>query len=201
MISVLYVVICFVTIGTLAYKAGGSIAPFAVIFSHVIGIYGAAGTAILAVFITFGAENAYTTGMSRVFYAVSRDGGFPRALDHLGKKSKVPDRALIALFGSTIPVFLIYYFFNVNLETALLIPSGAAILVYVIGSSAGVKLFQREKKKKLLIFSILSLIISVIILPFVGWFLFASLLVSAMALLYSSKRRANIREMEKTLSA
>ncbi|MHB1907480.1 MAG: APC family permease [Nitrososphaerales archaeon] len=201
LIGVLYVVISFVTIGTLAYKAGGSIAPFAVIFSHVIGIYGAAGTAILAVFITFGAENAYTTGMSRVFYAVSRDGGFPRALDHLGKKSKVPDRALIALFSSTIPVFLIYYFFNVNLETALLIPSGAAILVYVIGSSAGVKLFQREKKKKLLIFSILSLIISVIILPFVGWFLFASLLVSAMALLYSSKRRANIREMEKTLSA
>ena len=29
---------------------------------------------------------------------------------------------------------IIFYFLNVDLETALLIPSGAAIVVYVIGS-------------------------------------------------------------------
>ena len=85
-------------------ETGGSIAPFAVILSNVVGRYGAAGTALLAIFIIFGTVNAYTTGMSRVFYAVSRDGGFPRALDHLNEKTKVPDRALISLFGCTIPV-------------------------------------------------------------------------------------------------
>jgi hypothetical protein len=34
----------------------------------------------------------------------------------------------------------IYYIFNVELQTALLIPSGAAIVVYIIGSAAGIKL-------------------------------------------------------------
>ena len=98
LISILYVSVTFVTIGTDAYRAGGSIAPFAVILSNVVGRYGAAGTALLAIFIIFGTVNAYTTGMSRVFYAVSRDGGFPRALDHLNEKTKVPDRALIVSF-------------------------------------------------------------------------------------------------------
>lgn len=156
LISSLYILVSFVTIGTLAYKTSGSIAPFAVILSNVLGRYGASGTAVLAVFIIFGTVNAYTTGMSRVFYAVSKDGGFPKALGHISEKTKVPDRALIALFSCTLPVFIIYYFLNVNLETALLIPSGAAILVYVIGSASGIKIMSskagneegREKEKE-----------------------------------------------------
>lgn len=188
LIGALYVSISFVTIGTKAYQAGGSIAPFAVILSHVLGGYGAMGAAIVAVFIIFGAANAYTTGMSRVFYAVSRDGGFPRALDHLGEETKVPDRALLTILGCALPVFIIYYFFNVNLETALLIPSGAAILVYVIGSSAGVKLlgFEANKIQKRIVLPIISLLISLIVLPFVGWYLAVSFAICVAALVYAS---------------
>jgi amino acid efflux transporter len=187
LISALYTCVAFVTIGTAAYKAGGSIAPFAVILSNVLGRYGAAGTAILAVFIIFGTVNAYTTGMSRVFYAVSKDGGFPKALDHINEKTKVPDHSLLALFGCIFPVFVIYYFTGVNLETALLIPSGAAILVYIIGSGAGVKLLGFAPKKDgnsitlgkgAIVLPLISLIISLVVVPFVGWVLLVSLAVS-----------------------
>jgi amino acid efflux transporter len=186
LISLLYIGVASVTIGTQAYKAGSNIAPFAVILSHVLGTYGAAGTAILAVFIIFGTENAYATGMSRVFYAVARDGGFPKALQHISPKTKVPDRSLIALFGSTIPVFVIYYFFHVNLEVALLVPSGAAILVYVIGSAAGIKILGRERSRdrKLVILPAISLAISLIVLPFIGWLLVVSIVVCVAALIY-----------------
>lgn len=190
LISGLYIAVAFVTIGTLAYNAaGGSLAPSAVIFSHVVGPYAAAGVALVAVFITFGTENAYTTGMSRVFYAVSKDGAFPRVLDHLNAKTKVPDRSLIALFGVTIPIFIVYYFFNVSLETALLVPSGAAILVYVIGSASGVQISMRKEgmlhSRRFLILSGFSLVISIIVLPFVGWFLSISIVVVVAALIYS----------------
>lgn len=190
LIGVLYVSISFVTIGTQAYHAGGSIAPFAAILSNVLGSYGAMGAAIVALFIIFGAVNAYTTGMSRVFYAVSKDGGFPKALDHIHEKTKVPDRALLTILGCALPVFIIYYFLNVNLETALLIPSGAAILVYVIGSGAGVKLFRSDEEnrtKKInakVLLPLISLAISLIVLPFVGWFLGVSFAVSILALLF-----------------
>jgi amino acid efflux transporter len=188
LISALYVCVAFVTIGTLAYKTGGSIAPFAVILSNVLGKYGAAGTAILAVFIIFGTVNAYTTGMSRVFYAVSKDGGFPRILDHLSEKSNVPDRSLLVLFGCIFPVFVIYYLFNVNLETALLIPSGAAILVYIVGSGAGVKLLSRDNTKSsktASIFPLISLVISLIVAAFVGWLLLVSVAVSLAGIGYA----------------
>lgn len=188
LIGVLYVSISFVTIGTDAYRAGGSIAPFAAILSNVLGRYGAAGAAILAVFIIFGAANAYTTGMSRVFYALARDGGFPSTLAHLNEKTKVPDHALLAIPAFALPVFLVYYFLNVNLETALLIPSGAAILVYVIGSASGVKILgmnNHEKKvSKMFVLPAVSLAMSLIILPFVGWFLLASAAVALLALLF-----------------
>lgn len=189
-IGVLYTLISFVTIGTDAYRAGGSIAPFAAILSNVLGRYGAGGAAVLAVFIIFGAANAYTTGMSRVFYALAKDGGFPTVLDHLGEKTKVPDRALLAILATALPVFALYYFFNVNLETALLIPSGAAILVYVIGSASGVRILGIRQRKKAftmdMMLPIISLAISLIVLPFVGWYLLASLAVSFVALVFSS---------------
>ena len=187
LIGVLYVSISFVTIGTDTYRAGGSIAPFAAILSNVLGSYGAAGAAILAVFIIFGAANAYTTGVSRVFYALARDGGFPKTLAHLNEKTKVPDHALLAIPTFALPVFLIYYFLNVNLETALLIPSGAAILVYVIGSASGVRILgmnKQEKVSKALVLPGISLAISLIILPFVGWYLLASAAVGVTALLF-----------------
>ncbi len=186
LISDLYLAVAFVTIGTLAYEAGGSVAPFAAILSNVLGRYGAIGTGILAVFIIFGTVNAYTTGMSRVFYAVARDGGFPKALEHINSRTKVPDRVLIALLASISAVLVIYYFSQVDLETALLVPSGAAILIYVTGSAAGVKIFARggsDLRKKVL-FPLISLAISLIVLPFIGPLLTASLAVIVAALAY-----------------
>ncbi len=186
LIGGLYIAVAFVTIGTLAYEAGGSVAPFAAILSDVLGRYGAEGTGLLAVFIIFGTVNAYTTGMSRVFYAVARDDGFPKALEHINSRTKVPDRVLIALLGSITAVLIIYYFFQVDLETALLVPSGAAILIYVIGSAAGVKILARGRNglRKELVFPLISLAISLIVLPFIGPLLVASLAVMVAALAY-----------------
>jgi amino acid efflux transporter len=188
LISVVYLAVAFVTIGTRAYEAGGSVAPFAVILSNVLGRYGAEGTGLLAVFIILGTVNAYTTGMSRVLYAVARDGGLPRILDHLNSRSKVPDRVLLALISSYAVVLIIYYFSRVDLETALLIPGGAAILVYVVGSAAGVKILGRPngRARRKLIFPLVSLAISLIVLPFIGPLLFASLVVVVVAFAYVS---------------
>jgi len=179
LVSGLYVAVAFVTVGTLSYRSGGSVAPFAAILSNVLGVYGAIGTAILAVFIIFGTANAYMTGMSRVIYAVARDGGLPRVLDHLSKKTSAPDRSILALVGLSFSVLLVFYVFGVDLETALLIPSGAAILTYVIGAAAGVRLLKQR------VYPYVTLAISLAILPFLGALLVFSLATMAAAALYS----------------
>lgn len=166
-IGVLYISVAVATIGTRAYTAGGSVAPFAVMLSNALGTYGAMGTAILAVIIIFGTMNAYTTGISRVIYATAKDGGLPRLLDRVNTKTQVPDRSLMLLLGLSWLTLIIFYAFNVPLETELLIPSGAAIVVYIIGSSSGIKLLKVKGAKRL--FPWISLAISVVMLFFVGF--------------------------------
>src|SRR5207253_5061605 len=94
-IGLLYISVAVATVGTRAYAAGGSVAPFAVMLSNALGIYGAVGTAILAVIIIFGTIIAYTTGISRVSYATAKDRVLPGLLDHINSKTQVPDRSLM----------------------------------------------------------------------------------------------------------
>jgi len=181
-IGLLYISVAVATIGTKAYTAAGSVAPFAVILSNALGIYGAVGTAILAVIIIFGTMNAYTTGISRVIYATAKDGGLPRLFERVNGKTQVPDRSLMLLLGLSWATLLVFYSFDVPLKTELLIPSGAAILVYIIGSSSGIKLLKIRGAKKL--FPWISLAISIIMLSFVGWPLLISLALALIGFLY-----------------
>ncbi len=186
LISGLYIAVAVVTIGTLAYQAGGSVAPFAAIFSNVLGSYGSGGTAILAIVIIFATVNAYTAGMSRVILAVARDRGLPAWLDHVDPKTGTPARSLLMLSGLSLIVLAFYYFFEVDLQTALLIPSGAAIMVYVIGSAAGVHLLSDRGPRR--VFPWISLILSILLFPFVGMPALGSIVAGAAAFLYVRTR-------------
>ncbi len=182
----LYFAVAFVTVGTDAYAAGGGVAPFAAILGAVFGPYGSAATALMAVFIVFGVVNAYTTGMSRVTYATARDGGFPRTLSHLNAGTGVPDRALLFLLCGAGAVFAFYYVSGVSLTTALLVASGAAITVYVIGAAAGVKILSRPGSpgRRARWLAIASLVCSLAILPFIGTALAVSVVVVVGSYLY-----------------
>ena len=182
LISALYLAIAVATIGTLSYKAGGSVAPFAAMFSNILGNYAGAGTAILAIVIIFATVNAYTAGMSRVVLAIARDRGLPKWLDYVDQKSGTPTRSLMLLSGLGILALTLYYFFQVNLQTALQIPSGAAILVYIIGSAAGIRLLQARGLQR--IFPWISLILSIVLLPFVGMAAIGSIVAGLAAFVY-----------------
>jgi amino acid efflux transporter len=191
LISGLYCAIAFVTVGTLSYKSGGSIAPFAAIFSGLMGTHGAVGTALLAVVIIFATVNVYTSGMSRVILAVARDGGLPKGLDYISPKSGTPTHSLMMLSGLSMVMLFVYYYFDVDLQTALLIPSGAAIIVYIIGSGAGIKLLNERGPKRALPW--ISLVMSIVILPFVGILALASILMGVCAFFYARKRTKRVK--------
>lgn len=190
LVGVLYFAVAFVTVGTAAYRAGGSVAPFAAILGRVVGTYAAAGTALLALFIIFGVVNAYTAGMSRVIYATARDGGMPSALAAIDPVTRVPRRALLLMLGGSAVGFVLYYVFSVDLTTALLFASGAAIVLYVVGSAAGVRLHGRDggAGRSARAVAALSLGISLVVLPFIGWPIVAPLAVAGVAFLVAEGR-------------
>ena len=181
-IGLLYTSVSIAAIGTKAYNAGGNIAPFAAMLSNALGTYGAIGTAILALIIIFSTVNAYTTGISRVIYATAKEGGLPRALDKIHPETRVPHRILALLLILSLITLLLFYALNIDLETGLLIPSGAAILVYLIGSASGIKLLQVRGVKKS--FPWISLAISIIMIPFVGILILLSLAFAAIGFFY-----------------
>jgi len=202
LISTLYMAVAVATVGTKSYSAGGSVDPFASILSNALGIYGAIGTGILAVFIIFGTVNAYTTGMSRVVSAVAEGGGLPRRLGRIQSNTGAPANALALLSGLSVVALAVSFFLNIDLETALLIPSGAAIIVYVVGSACGIRLLGEGRKR---LFPWVSLIVSLAMLPFVGGLLLISLAVVPIGLVYRRllsrpSRSSSIRPASRTLS-
>src|SRR5207245_10002995 len=100
--------------------------------SNALGLYGAIGTAILAVIIIFGTVNAYTTGMSRVIYATAKEGGLPRILSRIDPKFGVPRSSLGLLLGLLWLSLAFFYFFIVFLRNTLLINRATASLTYIM---------------------------------------------------------------------
>ncbi|HZY47085.1 MAG TPA: amino acid permease [Candidatus Bathyarchaeia archaeon] len=182
----LYLSVAIATVGTQAYKAGGSVAPFAAILSNAFGVYGGVATGILALFIITGTVNAYTTGMARVIYSVAKEGGLPTMMARIHPRTGVPHLSLGLLSGLSLITLVASYFLKIDLQTALLIPSGAAILVYVIGSASGIRLLKGSRGT---VFPWISLGVSLVMMPFVGPVLIVSAFVALFGLFYRRLRR------------
>src|SRR5437870_2870730 len=183
LISGLYLAIAVVTVGTGAYTVGGGVTPFAAMMSDAFGSYGGAIVALLAVFVTFGTVNAYVAGMARVYYAAARDGVFPRTLAAVDRRTGVPHHALVFLIVLVLVSLLAFYLADVDFVTAFLMASGAAVLTYVIGSIAGIRLLNERGIRRVLPW--ISLLVSLALLPFIGALLTASVVIAGTGLLAS----------------
>lgn len=191
LIGALYMAVAFVTIGTGDYRAGSGVTPFALMMDNVFGVYGGAVASLTAVFIIFGAVNAYTAGMARVAYAAASDGSFPRLIGTVDPRSGVPRRAMLALVILNFVSLIAFYLLQLDIQTGFLATSGAAILCYVIGSAAGIKLLKESGYRKILPW--ISLSVSLVVLPFIGLPLLASFTVGGVGLAYgivSFRRRS-----------
>jgi amino acid efflux transporter len=183
LIGSLYLLVAIAVIGTGAYSAGSGLTPFAVMMSRVFGAYGGAALSVLAVVVIFGTVNAYTGGLARLFYASARDGGLPKFLGTIDPGSGAPRPALIALISVNMLSLLSFYLLQVGVQSGFLATSGAAVMTYIIGSAAGVKLLGRRGRPGIL--PVLSLAASFVLLPFVGLLLVPSIVVLLVALAYS----------------
>jgi amino acid efflux transporter len=194
-VGVMFTSVALVTVGTRAYLVGGGVAPFAVMMARLWGPYGGLGAAILALVLVVGVVNANTLGISRVVQSVAAAGGFPAGLALLNERTKAPDRALTALFLCTLVVFALFYIGGVSVAAALLVSSGAAVLVYVVGSAAAVKILRSTARSRAdRAFPLIALLVSLAVLPFVGLALLGGAAAAAGGLLFASwKLRSSAR--------
>jgi amino acid efflux transporter len=183
LIALLYTAVAFTIVGSGAYSAGGGVTPFAELLGNVFGTYGGLIVSILAVVIIFGTVNAYTAGLARVIYAAARDGALPSFLATVDPRTGVPRRALLALLAVITVSLVVYYYLQLDVQSGFLATSGSAIMTYVIGSSAGVRLLKEKGARRALPW--LSLVASFAIIPFIGVLLLPSLVAAALGLAYN----------------
>ncbi len=181
-ISALYLSVAVATVGTNSYTSRGSVAPFAAILTNAVGPYAAFGTGVLAVVIIFSTMNAYSAGMSRVVYSSARDGGIPKWFDRINERTGVPYRSLILLNLASLATLFLFYLVNFDLGTILLIPSGAAICVYVVGSASGIILLRRRGRERT--FPWICLAISIVMAFFLWPLLLVAVGVGVIGFLY-----------------
>ena len=93
----------------------------------------------------------------------------------------------MALFVLVLISLTVYYFVGVDVNSAFLATSGAALMVYVVGSAAGIKLLGHKGIRRFLPWA--SLLVSLALLPFIGPLLFASLPVAVLGLAYGLTKK------------
>ncbi|MFT8872686.1 MAG: amino acid permease [Sporolactobacillus sp.] len=188
-ISVLYISISFVTVGTHSY-GGNNVASLSMLISKGLGTFGTLITTLLALFITFSAVHANIAGFSRMVYAQARDGLFPSFFGVLNAKHQTPTRVLTGLGVVFLGVLIVYGLFKPSLGTLLKGPSVVFIVSYIFTMLAAIKILKPLTIGWFMAF--VSLLTSVAIFIFSGWTILYPIILAIVGESFLYNRRLSI---------
>ena len=154
----LYLLVAFVTLGVLSWTNYGSYYTLFDISKTFMGGIGSYILLIGGLISIIGALNAVILGCARIAMAISQDNMFPKFLQHLHRKYKTPDHALVLqAILATILVFVASDFTTAASLSVLLV-----LVTYLFSSFAVLKLIKRVKGEMLVLESKVAPVISVI---------------------------------------
>ena len=140
----------------------------------------------------FESVNVYVSSSSRLLYALSRAGYLPDYFSALNARH-VPYRALIAIITAMTLVVAGMWVFHFSVETLLLLSNSIFIIIYLIGSLAGLVLLPKK------IFPAISLLVCLFTFFFVGKCFVYPLGVICFALIYLNlnlrKNKINVKSL------
>jgi amino acid efflux transporter len=148
--------------------------PFSLLMEAVTGYDGGVAVSVVALAILLTSLNAWVWGISRLAFSLAREGFLPGRLSIVDRKKGVPLYAILFMLSIWTLNVLLLALFNLDLEF-LVLAAGANVMVsYVLTFSAGLKLLREIRFK---VASVISLIFSVIFLPFFKYALIYSAIV------------------------
>jgi len=154
----LYLLVAFVTLGVVSWTNYGSYFTLFDISKTFMGEIGGYILLIGGLVSIIGALNAVILGCSRIAMAISLDNLFPKPLQHIHKKYRTPDYALVLqTILATILVFVAADFTTAASLSVLLV-----LVTYLFSCFAVLKLIKRVKGEMLVLESKVAPTISVI---------------------------------------
>ncbi|MEU1791214.1 amino acid permease [Streptomyces sparsogenes] len=143
-ITVLYLGLSLATVGALGPAAATTDTPLTDLLARSVGGAARPVAAVAALFLTFGAVNAYLAGAARLGAALARDGAAPRRLTRGGRPGEVPRRSLAVLACGCVPVGAVAAMGAADLDRLMRATSTCLAAVTLAGVLAALVLLPRR---------------------------------------------------------
>jgi len=187
-----YMAVAFVLIGVGVFSnEGGASAPLVALAGSFAGRPGRILTGVIAAVICLGTMNAYTAGVSRLGYAMARDGDLPKGLGHLDARTATPKNSVLFLFFLISAALLIQRFFHVPMRLFFLIPNVAFLFLYTLGCLSVARLLRGRPLAVTAAY--FSTAVCALMVPFASGVLFYPLLIVSAALFYTAVVKRSVR--------
>ncbi len=191
LVSVVYLAVAFVTVGTGVYRAGGADVALARLYTLDLGPWAARGAACVALVVTYGTLHAYVAGFSRLLYARARRGELPAALARLSHRG-TPTVSLALMAGTFMVTLTLEAVTGRGVLSLLTWTSGVFVLLYGLAMLSGIRRFRGVWR----LLSGVGLAVCVAAYPFLGWGMIYPLVLLALGLVLSRGTAASGRPRE-----
>lgn len=142
-VAVFYLAVSYVLIGVGVFQPqSGQNAPLVALAERMFGSGGRIFTGLLAAVICLGTMNAYMAGLSRLCYAMARDGDLPKFLATLDAKTGTPKSSVLFLLGLNCFALSIEVFLKLPLRIFFLLQNVAFLVLYILGCISSARLLK-----------------------------------------------------------
>ncbi|WP_328331122.1 APC family permease [Streptomyces sp. NBC_00455] len=179
-VIVLYLGVSFAVVGTGTY-GNSELDRIAVgqVLGTGLGFSATVAAAVLATVISLGTTNAFIAAVSRLGYALGRDGWLPRPLSRLSTR-EVPANGVFLVGGIGAAGLLVSYLGSWGTEDIVGIPSSLVLVTYLIGTAAGARLLTGRARG----YAVIALVLTLLVTPFATSYALVPVIVAAVALVY-----------------
>lgn len=189
-VTVLYLGIAFAVVGTGSYGTPAlDRISLGLIIENGLGLSAVVAVAIAAVIICLGTTNAFIASVSRLGFALGRDGWAPSPLTKQTREG-TPYMAILSVGAIGAGGLAASALFGWGTETIVFIPSVLVLATYLLGAAAAARLF--DGKLRLLAFVTIGLLL--VTVPFAGWHLLLPVAVAALVIGVRKIRESSQRQ-------
>ncbi|MBL0386502.1 amino acid permease [Tumebacillus sp. ITR2] len=180
-VGVLYLMAALATVLTGSYGGTDTVAALSRVIQQILGPVGGLLAAVTAVFICTATAIAYTGAAARVGLALARQGQAPKFFARVDEKRNTPSGALLFLGACYLVVLVLYANGLISIKALIQLPNATFIATYLGGCLAGVRLLHDHKWG--LRCAWISLLMTIAVVPFLGWTALYPLVIGAVVLL------------------
>jgi amino acid efflux transporter len=177
--NLIYFAVAFVTIGTNVYHSGNPVTAMVTLVAYRWGDMAGTLVALLGFIVCYCPVHTFIAGFSRLVYAQTRDGHFPKFLGQLHPRFQTPHIALLIFAPIYFVILLFSYEFSWNLESLISIPCANFLVVYMLGMVAAARTLPNKLGK---VSAWISAILSGSVYLFAGWFALFPIVVSLLTI-------------------